>query len=545
MKTQIRKTNVTVLLFYATIAAFMIFFLYMWTSESIRIYRAEPARGYEVITGVQTELVSDDTAPIGVRKVYRWVMEPGKATGSSLVFNIAHSHIEVYFDDTLVYALTGSGDNRIGGNVGSNWCHVYAGPERTGQTVTVILTPLFEAAMEKEPEFLFGSHHAVVMDVLSGELLLLVLSALSILVGVFMVAVSAYFRLILKTESGGLVYLGWFSITIGLWKITDLKSATLLLPEYSMAIGYISIGSLFLTGLCLLLYFSTLFAKDKKGFILLLCDCGCLICLYALAMQLSGIVEIRQNLIFSHILLILAILSIPLASAMNRTVHKSWGLRRAWKLFILLFVGIGVDLLLYYKNNSNGLLSFSIFSFIIYTLIVFLQMVQATTRKAYSDSRTGLENRARWNEWMHSDTPLPDPYGILVIDMNGLKKVNDTLGHAAGDRMIYELSNILRNTLPRNSVICRWGGDEFAAVLTNVDRMQLDQQIQNLFLAVQNYNEKNQDLPIHFALGAALSAEHPGISRSELFHLADEEMYRSKQTWYNRNQGSLSNNHKS
>lgn len=536
MKTHIRKTDVTVFLFSATIAAFLLFFSYMWTSERVSVYRNQQARGYEVVTGIQTELISDDTAPVGVRKVYRWVMGPEKVQGSSLLFNIAHSHIQVYFDDTLVYALTSSEDNRIGGNVGSNWCHVYAGPERTGQTVTVILTPLFEAAKEKEPEFLFGSPHAVIMDVLSGELLLLVLSALSILVGVFMVAVSAYFRLILKTESGGLVYLGWFSITMGLWKITDLKSATLLLPEYSMAIGYISIGSLFLTGLCLLLYFSTLFANDKKGFILLLCNCGCLICLYALVMQLSGIVEIRQNLVFSHVLLIMAIVSIPLASVMNLIVHKSWGLRRAWKLLILLFIGIVVDLLLYYKNNGNGLLSFSIFSFIIYTLIVFLQMVQATTRKAYSDSRTGLENRARWNEWMHSETPMPEPYGILVVDMNGLKKANDTLGHDAGDRMIYEFSNILRNTLPRNSVLCRWGGDEFAAVLPNVDRMQLDQQVQNLFLATQDYNEQNQDLPIHFALGAALSAEHPGLSRSDLFHLADEEMYRNKQLWYRQKQ---------
>lgn len=99
-------------------------------------------------------------------------------------------------------------------------------------------------------------------------------------------------------------------------------------------------------------------------------------------------------------------------------------------------------------------------SFIVYTLIVFLRNVQESTRKAYTDSRTGLENRGRWNELMHGDDPLPEPYAILVIDLNGLKQVNDTLGHEAGDRMIYELSAILRNTLLRNSVICRWGGND-------------------------------------------------------------------------------------
>ena len=536
MNNATRKLNIAKFLFFATMAAFFVFFLYMGSCESVTIYRAEQARGYGVVTDVQTELVPDSTAPAGVRKVYRWILEPEEAKGSSLLFNIGHHEIEVYFEDELVYSLTGAEGNRIGRNVSSNWCSVYAGPERTGQTVTVVLTPLFEAAMGKTPEFLFGSQYSIVLDVLSGELPLLVLSALSILVGLFMAAVSVYFRYVLKTESSGLIYLSLFSVSLGLWKITDLKSATLLLPEASMAIGYISVGALFLCGPCLLMYFRTLFMKQKEGLITLLSCGSSLICLYVLAMQIFGITEIRQNLVFSHILLIGAILSIPLTALVNWLVHKSWGIHRSWRLLALLFAGIGLDLILYYKNNENGLLSFSILNFIIYTLVVFLQNVQKSTRKAYIDSRTGLGNRARWNELMHSDTPLPEPWGILVIDLNGLKHTNDTRGHEAGDRMIYGLSALLRNTLPRNSVICRWGGDEFAAMLPGISRAQLDQQISNLLSAADRYNAENPDLPVHFALGAALSAEHPGISRTDLFHLADEDMYRSKQHWYRQKQ---------
>lgn len=85
--------------------------------------------------------------------------------------------------------------------------------------------------------------------------------------------------------------------------------------------------------------------------------------------------------------------------------------------------------------------------FIIYMLIVFLNTVQNTTRKAYTDSRTGLVNRTRWNELMNNDNSIPEPYAILMMDLNGLKQMNDTLGHEAGDQMIFQLSNILRNTL--------------------------------------------------------------------------------------------------
>lgn len=536
MKSQNQTKNIAVVLFSVTLAAFFAFFLYMGAAERADVYRADAPRGYEVVTGVQTEQVSDGTAPIGLRKVYRFVPEPEAVKGSSLLFNIPHHEIQVYFDDALVYSLTGAEDNRIGRNVSSNWCSVYVGPERAGQTVTVVLTPLFDAALGKTPEFLFGAQDSMILDILTGELPLLVLCALSILVGLFMAGVSAYFRFILKTGISGLAYLSLFSISLGLWKITDLKSASLLLPEASMAIGYISVGALFLCSVCLLMYFSTLFEKQKDGLILLL-SCGAsLVCLAVLFLQIFGLAEIRQNLSFSHILLVAAIFSIPLTALVNWIRDKKWGVLPSWRLLILLFAGIGVDLLLYYKNNDNGLLSFAILSFIVYTLIVFLKNVQESTRKAYIDSRTGLENRSRWNELMHSDIPLPEPYAILVIDLNGLKQVNDTLGHDAGDRMIYALSAILRSTLPRSSVICRWGGDEFAAAIPGISRAQLDEQIRNLLRAGEKYNVETPELPVHFALGAALSAEHPGISRAELFRLADEDMYRSKQLWYARKQ---------
>lgn len=119
-----------------------------------------------------------------------------------------------------------------------------------------------------------------------------------------------------------------------------------------------------------------------------------------------------------------------------------------------------------------------------------------------------------------------------MIDMNGLKQVNDTLGHAAGDLMIFRLSDILRKTLPSSAIICRWGGDEFAVLLTDTNRAHLDLQLGKLLSESKKYNEEHPELPIHFAVGAALSSEHPEASRNDLFHMADEEMYRNKKSWY-------------
>ena len=527
-----QKKNMISVLFSVTVLLFIAFFLYMAIWEHVSIYRSEETRGYHVITDVQSQLVDDASAPIGVRKVYRWILEPEQVKGSSLLFNIPHHEIEVFFDDTLVYRLTGAESNRVGSNVSSNWCFVYAGPERTGQTVTVVLTPLFAAAMDKNPEFLFGSHWSVLQDVVCSELPLLILSALCILIGLFVFWTHLYFRRVEHQDTARLNHLGLFSVMLGLWKLTDLGCMTMLFPQHSMAIGYISVGALFLTGVCLLNYLQSLFVEERQRGMQLLSLCATLACLAVLALQVLGISEIRQNLVVSHVVLIVSILSLPAMALLNRVIYKDWGLRGSWKLLLLLTVGILLDLMLYYRNNHNGAISFAIMSFIVYTLVIFLRSVQAATRKAYTDSRTGLVNRTRWNELMNAPSPTTKQYAILVVDLNGLKRVNDTQGHDAGDRMILALSDILRNSLPRSSVICRWGGDEFTALLTGVSRDLLEQHMQVLYANAESYNRDHPELPVHFAVGTALSAEHPGLSMPQLFHLADEDMYRNKQQWY-------------
>ena len=158
--------------------------------------------------------------------------------------------------------------------------------------------------------------------------------------------------------------------------------------------------------------------------------------------------------------------------------------------------------------------------------------VQDATRKAYTDSSTGLVNRTRWTELMNKDIPASKPYAVMMIDMNGLKHINDTLGHDAGDEMIFRLSDILRGALPASAVICRWGGDEFAVLVTVKNRAHMEEQIAKLFSECDKYNRISPDLPIHFAVGAVLSTEHPEASRNDLFRLADDDMYRNKKIWY-------------
>jgi len=202
-----------------------------------------------------------------------------------------------------------------------------------------------------------------------------------------------------------------------------------------------------------------------------------------------------------------------------------------WKLLPLLAVGIALDFLVYYFQRSSSDLINTCLFFLIFLSTTFISSFRETSRMVYRDTRTGLFNKARWNELM-TDSNIEGNLGILVLDMNGLKKVNDTFGHEAGDRMILAFANILRSALPSSSVICRWGGDEFSVMLPRVSRQKLEQYKQAIYQTTEEYNNSDPEVKIYFAMGEVLSEEYPDKTRMELFRLADEKMYRNKQRWY-------------
>ena len=127
--------------------------------------------------------------------------------------------------------------------------------------------------------------------------------------------------------------------------------------------------------------------------------------------------------------------------------------------------------------------------------------------------------------------------GVIMIDLNQLKYVNDTQGHAMGDRMILNFANILRNTVPPSNTICRWGGDEFTIMIMGASQEKMEQAADAIAEAVANYNATDELPKIHYACGWALSSEFPGLSPSELLVEADKRMYLDKRRWYEANAG--------
>lgn len=153
-------------------------------------------------------------------------------------------------------------------------------------------------------------------------------------------------------------------------------------------------------------------------------------------------------------------------------------------------------------------------------------------RLAVTDTLTGLSNRAHLNEALDRALARSRRNGqkvaVLLADLNGFKQINDTLGHAAGDRMLIEFAELARRSVLGGDVVGRLGGDEFAIVLHDIATIDNAEAVVRRLRAHLRTPVLVGDVlvPMRAAVGIALS--EPGDGPDEILHRADVAMYEDK-----------------
>lgn len=144
------------------------------------------------------------------------------------------------------------------------------------------------------------------------------------------------------------------------------------------------------------------------------------------------------------------------------------------------------------------------------------------------DRLTGLYNRTYFEEEIRRiENSRFSPTGLLVCDVDGLKLVNDTLGHDAGDRLLIAVSRVIEKCFRADDVVARVGGDEFAVLMLRSPLAVVEAAYRRVRDAVDRYNSNNPDIPLSLSIGCAVRHE-PSISMNEVFQAADNNMYREK-----------------
>ncbi len=151
------------------------------------------------------------------------------------------------------------------------------------------------------------------------------------------------------------------------------------------------------------------------------------------------------------------------------------------------------------------------------------------------DSLTGLKNRRAIDKVIKSEMDRSSRYGtpmsVLLIDVDHFKRVNDTYGHNVGDRVLSELSQVLKENIRSTDSLSRWGGEEFLIIAAN---LSLEEAIKFGEKLREKVEESNFSGIEGLTVSIGISQHRPGEPFNKLYERVDEAMYSAKNSGRNR-----------
>jgi len=242
--------------------------------------------------------------------------------------------------------------------------------------------------------------------------------------------------------------------------------------------------------------------------------------------------ESRKNkLLYSYILatILCTVVAIALAIFLIRSIVKP--LRNLTKIAEDITNGDYNKRIPINNNDEVGVLAKALNK----TLDTLNAYIKTLDEEAKLDFLTGLSNKNAFEKTEKALTASMengiDSFTVTVFDINNLKKVNDTYGHDAGDKLIAAVSEIIREVYG-DRLSYRIGGDEFVAIIRNSNIYDANNYIEQMKALIEKHNKNAQgDDPLSYisvAIGAAVYYPATDKTFIDVFNRADKEMYKNK-----------------
>ena len=160
-------------------------------------------------------------------------------------------------------------------------------------------------------------------------------------------------------------------------------------------------------------------------------------------------------------------------------------------------------------------------------------IMEKMNRMWRNDELTGVYNRSGFNDQVIPVLERAElkkaSVSLFFIDTDGLKKVNDTFGHEAGDTLIKAMADILVQISNSNYLVCRYGGDEFVVFATGMTEVETQGFKNKIQAAMVDYNESHSnEWTLDASIGCWFEQSAVDVDLNQLIELADQDMYRIK-----------------
>jgi two-component system, cell cycle response regulator len=157
---------------------------------------------------------------------------------------------------------------------------------------------------------------------------------------------------------------------------------------------------------------------------------------------------------------------------------------------------------------------------------------------ALTDGLTGMQNRRYFDdalkEYLDEFRRIDKPVGLMILDLDHFKKVNDTHGHDVGDEVLREVAGCLRDMTRYHDVVARLGGEEFAVLAPNMEIDSFTRFAERIRKAIALRPVMAGDLRLEVTASVGVAIWNRNETASELYRRADKQLYEAKRAGRNR-----------
>lgn len=535
------------------IAIFAILILLFWdTGETGQEHEAYKSynEGWRLETnGIVTEYEKlpeeVDTAGTG-KVVLRRTLDTFLESTSSLGFYTSHQLIDVWVGGRRVYQLYPQ-EKMTSKTPGNTWNFVQLDRPDAGKEVVVVLTNCYGKEKMAIPTFYLGAKDSIIVWYIRGQLPALFISIVIFLVGIMIVMVYFGIRKTMAINDGAL-WLGMFAIPLAVWSMMECRVVTFFTSQV-LLMSQITFAVLKLIPIPILQFVDAMYGQGDDKILKRICQISAMDFWGTSILQLVGLVDYKESLWVTHVIFITAacyVLVLTVRLLYGRREQR----RKSRSTLMLHAVCVGVvsvcallDMLRYYmgKRMDSALFSRMGLLFYIIVLVILLlrdsvrliqagQRVSTIRKESETDVMTKLKNRRAFERDLYAvDEEKLDEYGIIIFDLNNLKRFNDLHGHSMGDYYIIASSEVMQDLFGEYGTIYRIGGDEFCGIVKEIDSSGVEELHQKMCqkLHAISLGEWVKE-PMEVAVGFAGFDRSSDGNLSDTMKRADACMYQKK-----------------
>lgn len=509
----------------------ILFLFYIGSTFENKKYEAKSRMGAEQFTDLH---ITQET-----KEKIQWegTLPSYDLDNACLGFQSLHQNVEIYVLNEPVYRLN-AGDNAFGNTTGWLCNFVHLKDEYQGKQITIRMDSIY--GENAKPTFYLGSELSLYLMIIRQNIVPFTLCIITMVLGLMMVLY--WFYVHRTTVVGkGLLHIGTFGIVLGIWSINEIPITTLIFQGHVVS-SYLSLTALMLLPIPFMLFVRELYLdQNSKGWYVvgIVSLLNIFLCV---GMQVTNLVDLKSSLWITHgtLLIFVAVLAWQTIKEMHNGQLNFKAKVNMICVVIDLFT-LFLDLAMYYFKEGDAN-TFGRIGFMIHIialgwlatrdsagLIEKGKVAELYQTLAYRDQLTGLGNRTAFVEDMEKREGMEETTSIIMLDLNDLKKCNDTLGHEAGDRYIQNAARMIDDSFRENGKCYRIGGDEFCVILPSNSTKLCNALLTGLQDRQQEFNEKSMEEKVYVAWGYAVFNKKMDKNLNDTRKRADIMMYQNKQ----------------